>query len=516
MSAKDHARRARALRKTFLSTLPAVKAVLLAAAGGVVSVVAFPPYGPGWLILAGVTAFLTALRLVGTRKQGLVVGAVYGFIFFGSLLSWLAQLELIALILVPVEAVFFVAYGWWLVKYNDRSSGVWLTLAVGGWAFMELIRYHFPTGGFEWGAAGYALSDVAVLADPAPLIGGSGLTVLVVLLSGLGALAVTRRWDPSLWWAVGAIGLIAVLTVVIRADVTQSFPGPIVTIVQGSTPCPYEHCPPNERLGTYQQHLELTKSLEMNPSRWLTVWSEGSTGSTNADPVLNPEVGAAIGAEARRLDSWMLIGGDRPISETQWINANVVFNPQGKIVGEYHKQHPVPFGEYIPFRPLFDWIPALARVPRDMIPGDGPVVFDTGDFKLGSVISFEAAFSRYALQHRRAGADVIVVATNEASYGPDAATSDQLIGMSQMRSRELGVPVIHAAVTGKSTIIGSPLTTDLGTQEIFEGGHFIASPRTIYSYTGDLLLYSAALTGVLMWWRARSLVGSGGHFLEEE
>ncbi len=493
-----------------------MNAVLLAAAGAVVSVLAFPPYGPGWLILLGVTVFLTALRLVETRKQGMVVGAVYGFVFFGWLLSWLAQLELIALILVPVEAVFFLAYGWWLVKYNDRSSGVWLTLAVGGWAFMELIRYYFPTGGFEWGAAGYALSDVAVLADPAPLIGGSGLTVLVVLVSGLGAVVLTKRWVPSLWWAVGSVGLVGLLTVVISADVTQSFPGPIATIVQGSTPCPFEHCPPNERLGTYQQHLELTETVEPNSWRWLTVWSEGSTGSTNADPVLNPGVGEAIGAQAQRLDSWMLIGSDRPVSETEWVNANVVFSSEGQIIGEYRKQHPVPFGEYIPFRPLFDWIPALDRVPRDMIPGDGPVVFDTGDFMLGSVISFEAAFSRYALQHRRAGADVIVVATNEASYGPDAATSDQLIGMSQMRSRELGVPVIHAAVTGRSTIIGSPLTTGLGTQEIFEGEHFIASSRTIYSYTGDLLLYSAALAGVLMWWRARSLVGSGDHFLEEE
>ena len=111
---------------------------------------------------------------------------------------------------------------------------------------------------------------------------------------------------------------------------------------------------------------------------------------------------------------------------------------------------------------------------------------------------------------------MIVVATNEASYGPDAATSDQLIGMSQMRSRELGVPVIHAAVTGRSTIIGSSLTTGLGTQEIFERGHFIASPRTIYSYTGDLLLYLAAFAGVLMWWRTRPLVGSNDPIFEEE
>ena len=58
--------------------------------------------------------------------------------------------------------------------------------------------------------------------------------------------------------------------------------------------------------------------------------------------------------------------GDRPISDTEWINANVVFDETGAIVTEYRKRHPVPFGEYIPARPLFDWIPELRRVPRDM------------------------------------------------------------------------------------------------------------------------------------------------------
>ncbi len=101
-------------------------------------------------------------------------------------------------------------------------------------------------------------------------------------------------------------------------------------------------------------------------------------------------------------------------------------------MGEYRKQHPVPFGEYVPLRPIFGLIPATDRVPRDMIRGDGPIVFDLGEHVLGSVISFEGGFSRYALQHRREGANVMVVATNEGSYGM-APTSDQFIGMTRMR-----------------------------------------------------------------------------------
>src|SRR5690606_5235943 len=102
------------------------------------------------------------------------------------------------------------------------------------------------------------------------------------------------------------------------------------------------------------------------------------TGSTNADPVNNPEVGEAIGDQARRIGAPMLVGGDRTVDDTHWVNANVYFDANGVIVGEYRKQHGVPFGEYVPWRPVFGWIPALDRVPRDMIPGDGPVVFEGG------------------------------------------------------------------------------------------------------------------------------------------
>ena len=498
-----------------IPTLQIVKAVLLAAAGAVVSVLAFPPYGPGWLVLLGVTLFLVALRLVDTPKRGLIVGAVYGLIFFGWLLAWLAQLELIALILVPVQAAFLAAYGWWLTKYNDRSPGAWLVLAVGGWAFMEMIRYYFPVGGLEWGATGYALSDGHWTRMPAAVVGVSGLTLLVVLAAAMLAQLITRRSGKATLVGFGVFVLVGGGSIGWLQIQTTSDGANPVTIVQGSTPCPFEHCPPDERLQTYEQHLALTETIASDLGG-LVVWSEGSTGSFNADPVLNPEIGAAIGSQARRIDAWFVVGSDRPLDKTHWVNANIYFDREGQIVAEYRKQHPVPFGEYIPLRPLFEWIPALDRVPRDMIPGDGPVVVEG----LGSVISFEGGFSRYALETRRAGADVIVVATNEASYGPDAATSDQFIGMTRMRAVELGVPVIHGAVTGKSTVVdidGSiGVLSSLGTQEIIDDVYSTHTLDTPYTAIGDSVLYLTAVLGVLMWWRTTALVSSDDQILEEE
>ena len=491
-----------------------MKPVLAALAGAVVSVLAFPPFGPGVLIVPGIALFLVAVRLCRDGREGLWVGAVYGLVFFGGLMSWLAELELIALVLVPLQALFLAAYGWWLARLGRLTPGPWLLVAVGGWAFAELLRYHIPVGGLEWGAAGYALSDNLYMRLPASAIGTSGLTVVVVMFAAVGALAATRSWDRRLLWSFLVLGVVLIATV--PSIVFHIDHGPrTVAIVQGSTPCPFEHCPPDERLRTFGQHLELTKTIEAG-SVDLVVWSEGSTGSTNADPVLNQEVRQAIAAEARRIGAPMLIGGDRVLSDSEWINANVYFDAGGVILGEYRKQHPVPFGEYIPLRPAFEWIPALDRVPRDMIRGDGPVVFDDG---IGSVISFEGGFSRYALETRRAGANVIVVATNEASYGPDAATSDQFIGMTRMRAVELGVSVVHAAVTGRSTItdnqgsVGD--TTGLGDQDVLYG-ELDASTSTIYTTTGDLVMYLAAVVGMAVWSRASALVGSAGPPTEQE
>ncbi len=486
-----------------------MKNVLLTVAGAGISVLAFPPFGPGVLIFLGVALFLRALLEVESAKQGFWIGGLYGLVFFGGLMWWLGLLDPLALILIPIQAVFFAGYGWWMGRYRDGTPIHWFAAAVGGWAVMELLRYRIPVGGQEWGALGYALSDTRYTALPGSVVGTSGLTVIVVLLAALGVLGLTKRWDRRLRWTV----LIPVVTVAASVPSIMfhidhgSFP---VAIVQGSTPCPFEKCPPNERFRTYEQHLELTQTIEPGTVS-LVVWPESSTGSSNADVVATEGVRQAIGAEAARLGAPILVGGDQLVGEGQFINANVFFDANGEIAGEYRKQHPVPFGEYIPLRPLFDWIPTLSQVPRDMIRGTGPVLFDVDGIDAGSVISWEGGFSRYALEHRRAGADVLVVATNKASYGKDAPTSDQFIGMTRMRAVELGVPVIHAAVTGKSAILDnqgrSSVISDTGESTIVLAD-LGPSTNTVYTVIGDALMYLAAIGAVLLWLGQRTLLGS--------
>lgn len=467
----------------------------LAIVGGVLTTLAFPPYGWWPLAMLGPALWLTRFDGSLSARTGFLSGWVFGLAYYGSLIWWMGELGLEAVVpLVIVQGFFWGLFGWVLVLVARRVGVLWWWMAAAGlWALVEFTRYRFPIGGLEWGAIGYALSDLGPAQNAARWVGTSGLTVLAMgVAAGLAALRRSGEWMAAAV-PLAAMSLVAGLGA--SAPDLPDGPAVDVAVVQGSTPCPYTHCPDERRL-TYLQHLRLTEGI-LPRTADLVVWSEGSTGSSNADPVNNPEVGEAIGKEAARIGAWVMVGSDRPINSAEWINANVVFSPEGDIVGEYRKRHPVPFGEYIPARPFFDWIPALAQVPRDMIPGNEVELFDLGDFLLGSVISFEGGFSRYSRETAAEGAGLLVVATNEGSYGYTPA-SDQFIGMTRMRSAETGLDLVHAAVTGKSVLVtdggelGEP--TGLATQEVLKG-RVTARPglRTLYVMWGDWLMAVAAI-----------------------
>lgn len=430
-------------------TIVVVRPTLLAAGAGLVLVAAYPPTGWGFLTIPAVALFLVAIRMARRPIHAWGAGIGFGLVFFTFLFPWLAELGVIALIpLVVVQAAFPTVYARLLHRARGLPDVEWVGVAAAGWGLMEYLRVRLPLGGFGWGLLGYPVGEYAPLRGAAQWIGTSGWSVVLAAVAAALAVAATGR-------RVGRLQALPLLAVVVLGVGGGLFgpqsDGPTIrsVIVQGSSPCPAQRCS-GERAATYAASLEMTRAIPAGGAE-LVVWPEGSTGF-NVDPILDPEVGAAISAEAARIGAVLLAGGDRPVSDTEWINANVVWDETGSLVGEYRKRHPVPFGEYVPARPLFDWIPDLSRVPRDMIRGDGPVLFEVDGHTFGSVISFESSFARYSREHVVAGADLLVVATSQASY-PFSDASDQLIGMTRMRSAELGVDVVHSSVTGRSTFI---------------------------------------------------------------
>ena len=461
---------------------------------------AFPPLNLGFVIFVAPVPLLWALRRVRGIREASWLGFTFGVAFFGGMLWWIFILGAVAWVpLTVVMALYALLYGLLLFLVRMWSPWRWWAMAVGGWAAWEFLRARFPLNGFPWGSAGYPVGTIPWMRGSAQWIGPTGWAVLVVAFAAALVLMTEEPRDRR--------PLEATLAVILALTVLGAIFGPDaggrevnVAIVQGNSPCPRVHCD-NEKQRVYNAHLALTRSITPG-SADLVLWPEDSFGG-DFNPTTNPEVRSQMAGEAVRIGAYLLAGGTRGVDVEHFENLNILFAPDGTVAGEYLKQHPVPFGEYIPMRGLMeDLISQLDAVPRDMVRGTGPVVFDLfdGEVSLGTVISFEGAFIRTMRAHARAGADLMLVATNEASYGRGPA-SDQLIGMVRMNAAALGLDVAHGAVTGRSAFItaGGSIgeTTGLFTETVHRGAVNVqGSGRTLYTLTGDWLQLLAILGAV--------------------
>ncbi len=460
---------------------------------------AFPPLDLGFLIFVAPAPFLWALRHVDRPGRAAWLGFVFGAAFFGALLRWIILLGAVAFFpLVLAEALYAALFAAVVWIFRALPPTRWWLVTVGAWALWEFSRERWPFGGFPWGALGNGIGGLAWPRGAAQWIGTTGWSVVAVgVAAGVALLADAAPARLPLRISIGS-ALAFTLLGTLWPPSADGEPFSIA-IVQGGSPCPRVHCPNENRL-ILESHLELTRSLQPGTLD-LVVWSENSTGSSTS-PVTNPQVFADLSAEARRLDSNLLVSGTRVAEDPdRFINANLLLSRRGDLIGEYMKRHPVPYGEYVPFRDALTFIPQLDAVPRDMVRGDRPVVWDLPEGVLGSVISFEGAFARTVRSVSKEGAEILVVLSNEGSYGRSEA-SDQFIGLTRMRAAELGTPLIHGAITGKSTLIDADgslgETTSLFVPEVLLGElRWRTAGPTLYARLGDWLQIAAIVAGIV-------------------
>ncbi len=471
---------------------------LAALLAGVLLWACFPPLDLGWLAFVAPAPLLWACRRVETVRAALVLGAITGAVFFGALLVWIVTLGVVAwipltLLLTGFTAIYAAVV--WIARL--LPAGRWWAVTVAAFAVVELIRARFPLGGFPWGSLGFAAGGETGFLGSVQWIGVSGWGILAVGVAAGLALVI----EDTDHWRLLVDPLVVVLLLLVAGGLfPPSADGDAmrVAIIQGNSPCPGVHCADENRL-IYESHLALTRALEPG-SVDLVVWPENSMG-TPFEPDGNPDVELAIMTEARRLGSAFLVSATRVADDDTFHNTNIFYGPNGARIGEYEKRHPVPFGEYVPLRPLFGFIPQLDQVPRDMARGEGPVVFTTEKGVVGSLISFEGAFPRYLRDQANEGAQMMVVATNESSFGEGAA-SDQLIDMVRVAAAAIGHDVAHAAITGRSTFVGADgsvgETTALFEQAVLRGEirQRTAEP-TVYTRYGDWMVILAVAVAAI-------------------
>jgi apolipoprotein N-acyltransferase len=192
----------------------------------------------------------------------------------------------------------------------------------------------------------------------------------------------------------------------------------------------------------------------------------------------------------------------------EWRNAAFLLTPGGG-AARADKRHLVPFGEYVPLASAFPFIGRLARNAGDFSPADELALLDWGGERIGTAICFEVTFPGEVAAAVRAGATVLVTITNDAWYG-DTAAPWQHHRAARFRAAENGRPLLRAAITGVSALVGADggVEAELGvfrqgTLRGWVAGRSELTPFSRAPWLVPLLCSLLATAAVAFTWRRR-------------
>ncbi|MGW8483701.1 apolipoprotein N-acyltransferase [Microbacterium sp. NPDC055903] len=442
--------------------LPLWLAVPVAAVAGWLMDLAYPDVG-AWILAFPATALLL-LALIGRRAGGaLLVGLVYGAVFYFLLVSWtarylgpipwaaLAGLEavLTAVMVIPLA----LAYRWVPRAFGGSMARLVVLPAVVAalWVGREVVLGAWPYGGFPWGRLGMSQSE-SPLAHLSSWVGVSGLSFLMAFAVAMIIESVRMKlWRRPLRVVV-PVALIAVLLVVPQYPTAEA--GSLsVAAVQGNGPTGYFD--EREPYAVIQAQTDATAPL-YGEDVDLLVWPEGAV---DGDPFQNANLARRMTLVATRIGAPLLANAATARGE-EFFNTSMLWMPDGTAEQSHDKRHPVPFGEYVPDRAFFNAIvpDLIGLLQREYTPGENPPVVDVDGIVVGLAICFDVIYDELVTESIRSDAQVLVFQTNNADFRGTDENLQQL-AFARMRAIETGRSVVNISTVGTSQIIRSDGTT---------------------------------------------------------
>ncbi|MFO7243902.1 MAG: apolipoprotein N-acyltransferase [Actinomycetes bacterium] len=442
-----------------------LKNLVLAVVAGLMLSAAFPDIG-AWF-LAPVAIGVLFIAVSQSRARGAFgLGFVFGMAFFLVHVSWIkfAVGPVPWVALCAACAAYFglacavFAHANWAGFFDGRP---WLTVPVFAvaWVAAETVRSFGPFGGFPWGRLAFAVVDAPVV--NLAKLGGAPLVSLAVAVTGgfLGLAWMALREKRALT-AVGA-PVLALAIMLAPLGVPLDERPEVGTLrvgwAQGNVP--------NEGLDSLQQarlvtqnHTAATLQLAQEAAAPLdlTVWPENSV---DIDPRIDEPTRSQLNLAAQAVGTPLLIGTVDYSPPGGRYNTSLIWLPSGEPAGEYRKQQPAAFAEYIPIRSIARlFSPAVDRVTSDMLPGDEPAFIDVDiaslgrAVRVGTIICFEVAYDWIARQSASHEAEFLAVQTNNATFGMTAESTQQL-AMTRLRAIETGKAALQVSTVGVSGVV---------------------------------------------------------------
>ena len=357
----------------------------------------------------------------------------------------------------PLQFDELLATNWW-------QRAWWTVLCAALWVASEMVVARFLSG-FPWSLLGVSQYSIVPLIQIASVTGVYGVSFLVVWSSVSLALALLRvvrqpglRWG---WLLELRLTLIALMGVMIfgihrlrqRAEADRELN---VALVQPSIPqlLIWDHTQDADR---FKRIVELSRlALAAKPD--LLIWPESSM------PNFTEENFRAITNLIAAHKVWMIFGADdvqRRASATDpgdldYFNAAFLFDPDGRLIATYRKQHLVVFGEYLPLARALPFLRRIIPVPGDFTPGDKAVSFELSEprARLAPLICFEDVIPGLTRQSAGGDTDLLLNLTNDGWFGQSAAQWQQAAN-AVFRAVENGLPMVRCTNNGLTCWIDS-------------------------------------------------------------
>ena len=380
------------------------------------------------------------------------------------ILGWLHHVTWLGLVLLgPIVGawigVWYLAAWWTVPRMLGRPTLVRLLAMLGlagAWVLIEWTRTWF-LGGFPWLPLAASQWQRASILQIASYTGAYGVSFVLVAVN-VGFAAYAHRLLRE-----GATGLrkrsqefflaMFLLLVCLCIHVQEAFnrlhytqPVGRVAFVQPYIPQDVKWDPAK---GPGILQVLKTTTLDAAFTRPdLILWPEATTpwavkGDDNAR--------AFVEDLARQAKAPMLIGSvaveDPNTHKDRWYNGAFAVDPAfGVQTAYYAKRHLVPFGEYVPLRPVLGWITKFVPIGDDFATGidSSPLVLPLrgGSLTFGPLICYEDIYPQLARASALAGSDVLVVLTNNAWFGEGGAAY-QHAANSVLRAVETRRPVLR-------------------------------------------------------------------------
>lgn len=494
--------------------LPLWLAILAAAGSGVLMNLAYPSAAVWVLVFPAVALLL--LSLVGRRVGGaLLVGFVYGAVFFFLLVSWTsrylgvipwAALALLEAALTAVAVVLITLAFRWLPRAFPGTLGRLLGLpaAVGAlWVVRELFLGSWPYTGFPWARLGMTQSE-SPLAALTSWVGVSGLSFLIVFTVAILVESVRLRlWARPTFLIVPAAAAIILL-------VTPAFPTTAVdTIrigaVQGNGPTGYFD--DREPYSVIQAQTDATEPL-FGEDMDLLVWPEGGL---DYDPFQDAALARRMSMVATRVDAPLLANAATARGE-EYFNTSMLWQQDGTVEQMHDKRYPVPFGEYVPDRAFYNAIvpDLIGLIGREYSHGTNAPLIDVDGVRVGLAICFDVIYDDVIAEGLNGGAQVLVFQTNNADFRGTDENLQQL-AFARTRAIETGRSVVNISTVGASQII-RPDGTTMAALDADEAGAMLEDVELRSGLTAgvvlgpwvqQVLLWGGLGALAFGWWRAR-------------